>query len=401
MSALGNQLVIAEREEVARGVRVLLATPLLTARARPADFEVVRRRGAVLTRWFDYYCGWRLVVEARAGYARLSKIRTTIDASRPARRARTGAAPFDRRRYVLLCVVAAELLGTPVTTIGLLADRVVQACAADPALPPFDTASRAQRQAFVDALRLLEGLDALAAVDGVTDSYVDSAAAKVLYRVDATLLMRLIAAPVGPSRLTSPVTDPQARLAELLVEPRYGTGEEGGFQRTLHARHRLFRRLLDDPVVHRDDLTEAELAYATSPTGRQLLRRAAEEAGMVLEERAEGWLLVDPDGIATDARFPDDGSHARIAALALLDRIAAVGAAVPEQLTGEIGELMRRFPAWAKAYQADDGQVRLRDAAVGVLHDFGLVTWREGVVVATPAAARYAVVGITEARETR
>jgi hypothetical protein len=41
---------------------------------------------------------------------------------------------FDRRRYMLLCVVVAELLLVPVTTIGLLADRVVQATVADDAL---------------------------------------------------------------------------------------------------------------------------------------------------------------------------------------------------------------------------------------------------------------------------
>ena len=57
-----------------------------------------------------------------------------------------------------------------------------------------------------------------------------------------------------------------------------------------------------------------ELAYLGSPTGRQIVRRAAEQGGFVLEERADGLLLVDPDGIATDSRFPDDSATARVAA---------------------------------------------------------------------------------------
>jgi uncharacterized protein (TIGR02678 family) len=408
MSGLANQLVIAEREDVARGIRLLLASPLLTAAADPNAFDVVRRRREPLVKWFDYYCGWRLVVEARSGYARLLKVRRVVDASRPARRRRSGAAPFDRRRYVLLCVAAAELISTPVTTIGLLAERVVLACAADPELPELDTSSRTERMALVDALRQLEAYGCLTALDGATDAYVESAAAKVLYRVDATLLMRLISAPTGPSRLVAPPTDPAAQLAELLVEPRYGpgpaaqAGDEGPdvdarssvVQQTIELRHAVFRRLLDDPVVHRDELSEAELAYLTSVTGRQLARRAAEQAGMVLEERAEGWMMVDPDGIATDARFPDDGSHAKIAALALLDRLAAGGPVTPEQLTSEIGLLLRRFPAWAKAYQTDDGHERLRDSALSVLEQFGLVRGSGPMVVAAPAAARYAVVGV-------
>lgn len=207
MSTLANQLVVVEREEVARGIRLLLAQPLITERADPVAFEVVRRRKEPLAKWFDYTCGWSLVVEPRRGYARLLKVRPAADASRPALRPRAGRAPFDRRRYVLLCVTAAELTSVPMTTIGLLADRVVQAMAADPALSPFDTTSRRERMAFVDVLKLLESYGVLAVVDGLTESFVDTAEAKVLYRVDVTLLMRLPAAPVGPSRLALPAQE--------------------------------------------------------------------------------------------------------------------------------------------------------------------------------------------------
>ncbi|MDX3128236.1 TIGR02678 family protein [Streptomyces europaeiscabiei] len=408
MSTLANQLAAAEREEVASAVRLLLARPLLTEASDPAGFELVRRRRDPLAQWFDYTCGWTLTVEPRRGYARLAKVRADPDGSRPARRARSGRAPFDRRRYVLLCVTAAELLSMPMTTIGMLADRVVRATAADRALPAFDPVHRAERMAFVDVLRLLESYDVLRAVDGATEAYVASPEAKVLYRVDTTLLMRLPAAPVGASRLAVPPDEVPARFEDLLSglvrERRYGgpvagdgtTEEEHGetaatdAQRNLRLRHSVLRRLFDDPVLYRADLADDELAYVTSLTGRQILRRSVEQAGFLLEERAEGFLLVDPDGIATDARFPDDTSTARVAALLLLEPLCAAPAGLlPEQLAEAGTDLLRRFPRWAKAYQSEDGAARLTDDAVRVLRDVGLAHRTGGRVVARPAAHRY------------
>lgn len=398
MSNLANQLVIAERDEVARAIRLLLATPLISAGVSAEAFDLVRRRREPVAKWFDYYCGWSLVVEPRLGYARLAKVRVAGDATRPARRHRTGRAPFDRRRYTLLCVVAAELLGVAVTTIGLLADRVVQASAADPALPAFDTSSRAERMAFVDALRLLESVGAVEVVDGATESFVDSVAAKVLYRVDATLVMRLLAAPVGASQVAVPAEEVPLRFPDLLTglsrERRYGDADEpvSEVQRNLRLRHSVFRKLVDDPVVHRDELTPAERAYLSSPTGGQLLRRAAEQAGFLVEERAEGVMLVDPDGLATDTRFPDDSGTAKVAALLLLDPLtAAPGPVAVEQLHAEADALLSRFPKWAKGYRGEEGAVRLVADALDVLRAFQLVRVDDGVVRARPAAARYAV----------
>ncbi|RMI43751.1 TIGR02678 family protein [Streptomyces triticirhizae] len=409
MSKLTNQLAAAEAAEIARGVRLLLAHPLLTAEADPAGFELVRRRHPTLARWFDYACGWSLVVEPRRGYARLAKVRTGADGSRPARRTRSGRAPFDRRRYVLLCVVAAELLSMPVTTIGLLADRVVRATATDRALPSFAPVERRERMAFVDVLKLLESYGVVRAVDGATDAYVESAEAKVLYRVDTTLLLRLPTAPVGASRLAVDPEEVPARFGELLAglvwEPRYGpvpdaardSGDEEGpespvsaAQRNLRLRHSVLRRLFDEPVLYRDDLSEEELAYVTSLAGRQLLLRTVGQAGFVLEERAEGFLLVDPEALATDQRFPDDSSTARVAALLLLEPLCAAPAGMlPEQLDAFGVELLRRFPGWAKAYRSEEGPERLVRDAVRVLRDAGLLREAGDRVVARPAAFRY------------
>jgi uncharacterized protein (TIGR02678 family) len=410
MSNLSNQLVIAEREDVARGVRLLLANPLISERSSPEWFDLVRHRREPIRQWFDYYCGWTLIVEPRLGYARLVKVRVGADPSRPARRPRAGRSPFDRRRYVLLCLAAAELLSVPVTTIGLLADRVSQASGSDPVVATFDSASRAERMAFVDVLRMLETYGVIEVVDGSTENFVESAAAKVLYQVDSTLLLRLLAAPVGPSQLAVPADEVPLRLEELLAqvtrERRYGRTTDDGTdaapasdtQRNLWLRHSIFRRLADDPVLYLADLTAEEQAYLASPTGRQLLRRAADQGGFVLEERAEGVIFIDAEGLATDTRFPDDASTSKVAALLLLDSMEDA-AMTTEQLRISARALLARFPRWAKGYREDDGPAQLVADALAVLAGFGLVRVAGGVVQPLPAAARYTV-GPTRTKDT-
>jgi uncharacterized protein (TIGR02678 family) len=393
VSTLAGHLARQEGEEVAHAIRALLATPFLTAERDEAVFDIVRRRHDRLAAWFDRNCGWRLHVDVRQQYARLVKVGDRPDPSRPARRQRSTRAPFDRRRYALLCVVAAELLAAPATTIGLLAGRVTEATAADAELPTFDPTRREERAAFVDALTFLERYHAVRAVDGLTDSFVDAADVKVLYRVDTGRLLRLLAAPVPPSRVEG------FDLAALLREQRYGDApdphaEVAEAQRNLWLRHSVTRRLLDDPVLYYDELSDAQRAYLVTPTGRRITRQAVKEAGLVLEERAEGMLLVDPDAIATDDRFPEERNHAKHAALLLLDRlVAADGAVADADLVAYVAQLLERFPAWAKTYQSQGGAARLAADAIDVLCGFGLARRTAGEVRARPAAVRYALGG--------
>ncbi|MEU6264484.1 TIGR02678 family protein [Saccharopolyspora shandongensis] len=392
MSNLNNQLVKQETEEVARGIRLLLARPLLTAAADEDGFDLVRRRRDPIVKWFDYYCGWRAHVEPRLGYARLGKVTDRPDPSRPARRLRSSRAPFDRRRYTLLCVAAAELLAAPVTTIGLLADRMVQATAAEPELPTFDPTRRDERSAYVDSLKWLERCGAIRPVDGNTESYLDHADAKVLYQIDTTLLVRLLAAPVPPSRLDD------LEIVALLAETRYGDAADPDAavsenQRNLWLRHSVMRRLMDDPVVYRADLTTAQLGYLASPTGRRIIARGVQQAGCVLEERSDGYLVIDPDAIATDTKFPDDSSHPKIAALLILDKLNETADWLPAgELALAAAGLLDRFRSWGKAYRSDGGTQRLAHDAVEILRAFGLAERRtDGAIRALPAAARYAV----------
>ncbi|MDE3720531.1 TIGR02678 family protein [Nocardiopsis sp. N85] len=401
-----NRRVDEVRYEMTVGIRALLASPLLTRETDEAAFTVVRRRRTELTAWFDYFCGWALTVEPRHGYARLAKVRAVdshVAVPRPARRVRGTGTPFDRRRYTLFFLAAAELTVLSRTTIGLLAQRVAHTCAVEDDIADFDSSVRAERAALVDALLLLERYGAITAVDGGTESYLAGADALVLYRADTARLARLLSAPVPPSRAAGDGPDPAALVVEERYGPRPGDGEAAveaaptHNQRLLWARHSLMRRLLDDPVVYTADLSEAEAEYASTLTGRSLVRRAAEEAGFLLEERAEGYLLVDADGRSTDDRFPGEG-HVKQTALLLLDVLVAATAPVPfADLAGEVEGLLERRPAWARTFRSEGGAARLAEAAVDVLVGHGLARGAPGSLPgesahqALAAAHRYAV----------
>ena len=381
MTDLRSELDRQRGTERAQAIRALLAQPLLTRAADPDDFFLVARHAAELVPWFAEHTGWRLSVEARQGYARLAKVSARPDGTRPARRPRGNQDPFDRRRYTLFCVLAAELLTGQVTTIGILAGRLTQATAVERAMPTFDSTSREDRRAYVDALMMMERFGVLTATDGSTDAYLEQADAKVLYRVDATRLARLLAAPQSPARLPGP------DIAALVAEDRADDEAQ-------RPRHSVIRRLLDDPVIYFDELDEAERAYATGAPGRRAIRATIEEAGLQLEERAEGMLAIDPDAVATDERFPAENSVPGQTALLLLDSVLAVHPdPVPEDLLAEqITERFAELPAWARTYRSDGGARRLLTEALAVLERFGLVSRTDDMITARPAAARYAAV---------
>jgi uncharacterized protein (TIGR02678 family) len=382
--------------ERADAIRLLLATPLLDGVADPDGFRVVVRHGAWLTEWFDNACGWAVAVDPAAGFARLSKRSVTIDVTRPLRRSRGTAAAFDRRRYELLCFVCAELVRHPVTTIGLLAAAVT----ADADL---DSSRYGERTAFVDALKVLMTWGALRATAGDVDAFVASQAGNAILTADTSRLHRLLATATGPSTLADDL-DIDGATEALLAEPRYGdaaTDPDGAVegQRLRWVRHTVARRLLDDPVAYFDDMTQAERDYLANPSGRRWLRERVAECGLELEERAEGLLAVDPDGVATDQQFPGPHGHAHQLALLLIDLLTSgrggprvVGRLSAGELAGEVHRILERFPTWARTHRDGDGPERFAAEAVDLLVGFGLVQIEaDGSVVARPAVARYRV----------
>lgn len=372
-------------EERSRAIRHLLATPLVDVDAAPDAFRLVARHQAALTDWFEAACGWGLVVDVAAGFARLSKRAAVVDPSRPLRRTRGAGQPFDRRRYQLLCLACAELVKHPVTTVGLLAQAVLGA----------ETGRHAERAAFVDALRALVAWGALRTSGGDVDSFLDSDQGNAMLMADTARLHRLISTASAPSTLPEGL-DVGSATDALLAEPRYGDAPHDpeaadADQRMRWVRHTLARRLLDDPVTYLEDLSPAERDYLATSAGRRWLRDKVAEAGFELEERAEGLLAVDPEGIATDRHFPAPAGNAHQLALLLLDRLAQPPRALePPALRREVEAVLVRFPGWARTHRDGDGPDRLAADAVDLLVGFGLAV-REagGRVVARPALARY------------
>jgi uncharacterized protein (TIGR02678 family) len=194
------------------------------------------------------------------------------------------------------------------------------------------------------------------------------------------------------------------------VEGAIGAGVEGVDRvvrsevsdeaRNRWARHRLGRRLIDDPAVHLDDLEPAERDYLASLSGRRWLRERVAEAGFELEERSEGLLAIDPDAIATDRHFPAPMGNAHQLALLLVDRLVITGTdgrrqlgrLDPVQLRAEIDQVLVRYPSWARGQRDAGGPERLGREAVELLVGFGLVHCEpDGTVVAQPAIARFRV----------
>ena len=389
-------------DERAEAIRALLAVPLLDAGHDGDAFRLVVRHHGWLAEWFETACGWRLTVDAGAGFARLAKRPSgTPDPTRPLRRLRgTRNVAFDRRRYQLLCLVCAELVRHPVITVGLLA----QAVTADAGL---ESSRRAERTALVDALLVLLEWGVLrttSADPSQLEAFVDDRTANAILTADTTRLHQLLCSAQAPSALDDGV-DALAAIDALCVEPRYGSApvapeEAEEDQRLRWVRHSLARRTLDDPVVHLSALSAPEADYLANPSGRRWLRDRVVDAALVLEERADGLLAVDPSGRASDLLFPAPAGNAAQLALLLIDRLVRhepdsslrLTELRPAELSQAVDDVLRRFPAWASSHREGDGPQRLVDAATDLLVATGLCRVRaDGTLVPLPAVARYRV----------
>lgn len=380
--------------ERATAIRTLLRHPLLDSAGDVESFRNVVRHRLWLEQWFETSCGWPLNVDVSSGFARLVKRVERPDARRPLARTRGAGAPFDRRRYQLLCLVAAELVRHPATTVGLLAGAVA-------AEAGFDSSRHGERVAFVDALRALVDWGALQPSAGDVDSFVDDARSNALLVADTARLHRLLSSATSPSTLAEDM-QVEAAIAALAAEPRYGAAAQADDasdeQRLRWLRHSLARKLLDDPAVHLDDLSTAEVDYAANPAGRRWLRDRLAEAGLELEERAEGFVAVDPDGMATDRLFPAPHGNVHQLALLLVDhflddqpgKARKPVARARAEVEAAVDAILERFPGWARSHRNDGGSARLADEAIELLAELALVRVEpDRSVTGRPALARY------------
>jgi uncharacterized protein (TIGR02678 family) len=366
--SLEESLAVQRADEVLRAARALLGSPLLSARGRDADaFRQVRQHAAELRTWFERNTGWQLLVDSEV--ARLRKqAGGDNDATHPAVDSR--GTPFSRRRYVLACLALAVMeRGDQQIALGRLAEQVVMA-AADPQLVSaglvFTLEDREQRTDLVAVVRMLLGLGVLVKVAGDEDAFLKSAG-DVLYDVDKRVLSGLLACRRGPSTVAA--EDFEARLTGLNAEVVPDTEE----LRNRALRHRLTRRLLDDPVMYYDELTEAETSYLASQRG-QITRRISELTGLVAEVRAEGVAMVDPFDNLTDLRMPESGTDGHVTLL-VAEYLAGRGGTVPLRDLHRLvrGLALQHAGFWRRSATEPGAELALTDGALDRLEALGLV----------------------------
>ncbi|MFG2847159.1 TIGR02678 family protein [Kitasatospora sp. NPDC048296] len=372
-----------------RAARALLASPLMTG--GDDAFRLVRKHAGELAAWFTQETGWRLVVDTET--ARLYKTPARLnDATRPARAPRTKV-PFTRRRYVVLCLALATLERADAQiTLGRLADGVLTA-AGDPVLAAagieFRMDRREERSDLVAAVRLLLEWGVLHRVAGDEEAYLSEASNDVLYDVRRRVLATLLAATRGPS--TVDAADPDHRLTALTAEVAPDTEE----LRLRALRHRLTRRLLDDPVVYYAELPEDERAYLVSQR-HAITRRITELTGLVAELRTEGIAMADPDDELTDVRMPEQGTDGHATLLVAAHLATADGPRTEPQLVELVRQLaVQHRSYWRKTAAEPAAAAELLAQALDRLTALDLITRDGGSVTAKPALVRYALAAPT------
>ena len=374
-------------DERERALRALLMRPLITGGSE--DHALIRRHSGYLRDWFARETGWRLHVER--GCARLVKTPAdTGDATR-------GLPDFDRERYAVLCLVCAVLeRSESQITLQRLGEQLLEA-AQDPELVArgfaFTLESHHHRRALVQVCRFLLEHGVLSRVVGDEETYINRSG-DVLYDVNRRVLATLPASTRGASLIAAGAgRQGLSEVLAALVEEYVPDTAEG---LRMQLRHRLSRRLLDDPVLYHDEFTEEERQYLASQRG-PMAARLAEAAGLAAELRAEGLALVDEHGELSDRQLPAVGTLAH-ATLLLAEHLAEAARDDPQRLHSlhELAAFIRtaadrygRF--WRKDARAPGAEVDLAAQAVDCLEALKLVQRVRGSVWGRPALLRYAV----------
>lgn len=388
-------------EERRRAVRILLVRPLLCAGGDDAgDFSLVRKHVDFLRTFFSKHLGWTLEVDS--GLARLRKVPADLwDGTRPARDVHTGI-PFSRRRYVLLCLALCALeRAERQTTLGRLAEQIVQEAQAEAlsaAGMTFDLKSQDQRRDLVTTVRFLLSMRVLVRVQGDEQQFL-SERGDVLYDVERPALVALVNLRRPPSLIRE--TDWSSRLAALSAEPRPDTPEG----RNQFLRVQLMRRLIDDPVLYYSELTEDERTYLTSQ--RPFLTRTLEEnTGLIPEARAEGLLFCDDRGDCTDFGIPEEGTRGHLALLLaefLASRLRTQGdLPIPHvDVVRHVEQLIAQHKShWSREATQPGAGPALAVETLERLEALRLVRRADGSVIPRPAIARYALAApVKEARK--
>ncbi|HEY0790164.1 MAG TPA: TIGR02678 family protein [Chthoniobacterales bacterium] len=391
LAGLGSTINAQERDERQRAVRALLSEPLLSPGGSEA-FTLVQKHRDFLRLWFAHHAGWQLVLDAES--ARLIKRPARLDdATRPCREPNSGAA-LSRRAYVILCLALASLVRADrQTTLIRLRDLILGLVRTEPRLAAaglrIELDHQESRRDFVHAIRLLLAWRVLKRVQGEEEHFIKDAETDALYNVHRPTLARLLAASRPPSLVKA--REFPERLRALAEDDLAANAEESDHR---HLRVRLFRQLLDDPVLYYDELTQEERQYLDRQRGF-ILPEIEAATGLVREVRAEGIAMADPSGKLSDYGLPEEGTDGHLTLLLATFLAARLrespGASVTfAALVARTQQfIVTHHRHWRKDVR-DSGQDRaLTRTVVDRLSALGLARCEGDRIVPLPAIGRY------------
>lgn len=393
LAALGSTINAQERNERQRAVCALLSQPLLSPEGPTSEaFTLVQKQREWLRHWFAHHPGWQLILDSEA--ARLIKRPARLDdATRPCREPNSGV-PLSRRAYVILCLALASLVRADrQTTLIRLRDSILGLVRAE---PRFEAAGlrvelehQESRRDFVHAIRLLLTWRVLERKQGDLECFIKDAEADALYNVHRPFLARLLAASRPPSLVKA--SDFGERLSALAEDDITASSDEARHRRL---RMRLFRQLLDDPVLYYDELAEEEREYLYRQRGF-IVPEIETATGLVREVRAEGIAMTDLTGSLTDYGLPEEGTDGHLTLLlatflaARLRESPGASVAVEALVAKTRDFIAAHHKHWRKDVR-DPGQDRtLTKIVIERLCALGLARRESDLIFPLPAVGRY------------
>tara|TARA_R100000027_G_scaffold32919_1_gene24125 strand:+ start:2962 stop:4248 length:1287 start_codon:yes stop_codon:yes gene_type:complete len=399
LTALSHEIDESTKAERRKCVRALLFQPIVVSQSGSNEiFSMIRRHSEWLKHWFSHYTGWSLFINSEL--ARLNKTAADpTDASRPCRDRKNGAA-FSKRRYVLLCLALSSLERSQrQTTLGHLSQDVVALIKGNEAFAEhglhFTLEAIDERRDFVQVLRKLIELCVLERIQGSEEKFIHNQASDALYSVNHGILGRLMAARQSPSLLSQ--TKPQGRLHALAFEPVAESDEA----RNRAIRIKLYRHLLDDPVLFYKDLSESELLYWEKQRP-SILREIRNQTDLIPELRREGVAMVDLGGDLTDYGLPEEGTDGHLTLLLaeyLGDRLRKnAETRIPkEDLYRKTEQLIQVHRKHWRKNVADPGMHKtLTNQVLTQLEGLRLIELAEDHITPQPTIARYGLKGYEE-----
>jgi uncharacterized protein (TIGR02678 family) len=343
----------AERQAAARH---LLANPL-TCREHDEDiFRLIRRHEAELDRWFTQRLGYRLHLSSDT--ARLFKS-GVVPTGRPLRT--KDGRPLSHLEYLLLILAtAATVAGPAVISLRDLLD-LIRSAAAEVDVPL--EFGGTERRALVACLRWMIHHGLASEMHSHVDAYAADETA------DAVLKMR-------PDRI--------ALLAQSISSVDDGFVSRA--ERRENTRQWMRARLAEDPVLYKEDVTDAEWIELRRRLGEEV-RYFDEMFGLVIEARAEGVAAIDPGGDLGYRPFPSSGTegHAALLLVEVLrfsNRTSFSEADIVEE-TARLAEKFSRY--WSR--ELVGSPERLARRAVDILFEARLAERDDGGVVRLLAGA--------------